>query len=213
MSNNNTDKRQSDVGMAVPGPDTPRRRFLRRVGLGMGAAGGVAMAVPLVGSMTPSDRAKAAGAPVEIDITDLQPGDMAVKAWRGKPVWVLRRTKEMLATLPQADSLISDPASEKSDQPAYAKNEYRSQREEVLVVLGVCTHLGCAPTKAFETGAGSELGDDWIGGFFCPCHGSKFDYAGRVFKNVPAPTNLPIPPYRFADDNTLVIGENPEDVA
>lgn len=209
MSNDNNDKRDSRHGLAVPGPDNPRRRFLRRMSLGMGAAGGAAIAVPFVASMSPSARAKAAGAPVTIDISALAPGEMAVELWRGKPVWILRRTKEQLETLAKATDLLADPDSVKSEQPDYIEGPGRAQREDVVVLLGVCTHLGCAPTEAFVTGSDSGLGDDWIGGFFCPCHGSKFDFSGRVYKNVPAPTNLPVPPYRFADDNTIVVGEDP----
>lgn len=207
MSN---DKNNKSVDRPT-GEDSPRRKFLRGATGVTAALGGLGIAVPFVNSMTPSARAKAAGAPIEIDISQLEPGQMSSQAWRGKPVWVLRRTPEMLASLGKIEGEISDPASDKSDQPDYTKNPHRSAREDILVLLGVCTHLGCAPIEEFDSGG--DLGADWVGGFFCPCHGSKFDFAGRVFKGVPAPTNLPVPPYRFADDNTIVIGEDPEQEA
>ncbi len=190
--------------------DNPRRRFLRRATTGVAAVGGVATAVPFVASMTPSARARAMGAPVEVDITQLQPGSMQIEEWRGKPVWIIRRTPEMIATLGETDALVADPESVGSEQPEYALNKLRSPRDDVLVLLGVCTHLGCAPLAKFVEGPESGVGDDWLGGFFCPCHGSKFDYAGRVYKGVPAPSNLPVPPYRFVDDNRIMIGEDPE---
>ncbi|NIR84704.1 MAG: ubiquinol-cytochrome c reductase iron-sulfur subunit [Gammaproteobacteria bacterium] len=194
--------------------DRRRRRFLTGLTGGVGAAGAVAAAVPFVSSMTPSERAKAQGAPVEIDISDLKPGEMKVEEWRGKPVWVLRRTAEMLATLADLGAAVSDPNSERSEQPQYTRNEHRSIKPELLVLLGVCTHLGCAPLEKFAVGGASDLGDDWRGGFFCPCHGSKFDLAGRVYKNVPAPTNLPIPPYSFVDENKIIVGVDPgEEIA
>jgi ubiquinol-cytochrome c reductase iron-sulfur subunit len=184
-----------------------RRRLLTTVTTGVGLAGATALAVPLVASMKPSARALAAGAPVEVDIEDLAPGQMKVVEWRGKPVWILRRDKAMLADLEKVVSELSDPDSAVAEQqPVYAQNATRSIRPDVLVVLGVCTHLGCAPTKNFETGAPSGLGDDWVGGFFCPCHGSKFDLSGRVFKNVPAPTNLVVPPHSYVADNRILIG-------
>ncbi len=191
-----------------------RRRFLTGLTSGVGAVGAVAVAVPFVSSMTPSERAKALGAPVEIDIGDLKPGEMKVEEWRGRPLWVLRRTDFMLSTLPELDAVVADPQSMRSEQPEYARNEHRSIRPDILVLLGVCTHLGCAPLEKFQPGAASDLGEDWRGGFFCPCHGSKFDLAGRVYKNVPAPTNLPVPPYAFVDDNTIVVGvDSGEEVA
>ncbi|MEK9742437.1 MAG: ubiquinol-cytochrome c reductase iron-sulfur subunit [Gammaproteobacteria bacterium] len=184
-----------------------RRRLLTTVTTGVGLAGATALAVPLVASMKPSARALAAGAPVEVDIEDLAPGQMKVVEWRGKPVWILRRDEAMLADLKKVAGQLSDPDSAVAEQqPAYAQNATRSIRPDVLVVLGVCTHLGCAPTKNFETGAPSGLGDDWVGGFFCPCHGSKFDLSGRVFKNVPAPTNLVVPPHSYVADNRILIG-------
>ena len=173
----------------------------------VGAAAGLGAAVPFVASMWPSERARAAGAPVQVDLSRVAPGELAVIEWRGKPVWVLRRTPEMLASLKAAEPRLSDPASKASDQPKYAQNEYRSAKPEIMVMEGVCTHLGCSPQlKAAE--ARAEMGADWPGGFYCPCHGSKFDYAGRVFRGAPAPTNLRVPPYTFTTDTAMVIGED-----
>jgi len=172
-----------------------------------GAVGAAFAATPFLASWKPSARAKALGAPVEIDISKLEVGAMLKVEWRGKPVWVLRRTPEMVAGLSAIDGLLADPASEASDQPEYAANEARAIRPEFLVVLGVCTHLGCAPLSRFTPGD-AELGADWPGGFYCPCHGSKFDLAGRVYKGVPAPTNLAIPPYAFVDDNHILVGQD-----
>ena len=171
--------------------------------------GAVAAAIPFVGSMLPSERAKAAGAPVEAEIGSMQPGELRVFEWRGKPVWVIRRSKEMLESLKAVVPNLTDPQSRASEQPDYAKNEYRSQKPEIMVMEGVCTHLGCSPQlKTLE--ARAEMGADWVGGFYCPCHGSKFDYAGRVFRGAPAPTNLPVPPYTFVSDGQLLIGEDKE---
>ena len=171
--------------------------------------GAVAAAIPFVGSMLPSERAKAAGAPVEAEIGSMQPGELRVFEWRGKPVWVIRRSKEMLESLKAVVPNLTDPQSRSSEQPDYAKNEYRSQKPEIMVMEGVCTHLGCSPQlKTLE--ARAEMGADWVGGFYCPCHGSKFDYAGRVFRGAPAPTNLPVPPYTFVSDGQLLIGEDKE---
>ena len=175
----------------------------------VGGVAGVAAALPFAASMLPSDRAKAAGAPVEVDLSKLAPGEMAVIEWRGKPVWVIRRTKEMLESLKAVTAKLTDPASKSSEQPKYAENEYRSQQPDVMVMEGVCTHLGCSPQlKSAE--AKAEMGGDWAGGFYCPCHGSKFDLAGRVFRGAPAPTNLKVPPYTFLSDSTLLIGEDQE---
>ena len=191
-----------------------RRRVLTTVTTGVGLAGAVALAVPLVASMKPSARARAAGAPVEVDITDLALGQMKVVEWRGKPVWILRRDEAMLLELASIVDDLSDPDSAVVEQqPNYARNAHRSIRPDVLVVLGVCTHLGCAPSKNFDKGAGSGLGDDWVGGFFCPCHGSKFDLSGRVYKNVPAPTNLEVPPHTYVSDNLIVIGIDEKETA
>jgi len=173
----------------------------------VGGAAGLAAAAPFVASMLPSERARAAGAPVEVDLSRIAPGEMAVIEWRGKPVWVIRRTQEMLASLKAAEPRLSDPASKASEQPKYAENEYRSAKPDVMVMEGVCTHLGCSPQlKSAE--AKGEMGGDWVGGFYCPCHGSKFDLAGRVFRGAPAPTNLKVPPYTFVSDAKLVIGED-----
>ena len=174
----------------------------------VGGAAGVGAAVPFVASMWPSDRAKAAGAPVEVDITKIAPGEMAVIEWRGKPVWVIHRTKEMLESLKSVSARLTDPESRASKQPAYAKNETRAQNPEWMVMEGVCTHLGCSPQlKSAE--AKAEMGGDWPGGFYCPCHGSKFDYAGRVFRGAPAPLNQVVPPYTLAQGK-LTIGEDKE---
>jgi len=194
--------------------DNERRRMLTTVTTGVGLAGAGALAVPFVASMAPSARAKAAGAPVEVDISKLSEGQMLAVEWRGKPVWIIRRTPEMLEDLAQIREKLSDPDSEvETQQPAYAKNKYRSIKPELMVVLGVCTHLGCAPTKKFEQGKASGVSDDWVGGFFCPCHGSSFDLAGRVYRNVPAPTNLEVPPHSFLSDDRVLIGVGPEDTA
>ena len=175
-------------------------------------AGGVATvgaAAPFVASMWPSERAKAAGAPVEAEIATLQPGELRVFEWRGKPVWVFRRSKEMLDSLKVVESNLTDPESKHSEQPKYAKNEHRSEKPDIMVLIGVCTHLGCSP-QLRPAEAKAEMGADWMGGFYCPCHGSKFDLAGRVFRGSPAPTNLVVPPYEFASDVALVIGEDKE---
>ena len=187
--------------------DCGRRRLL----LATSAAGGamtVAAAVPFVASLTPSERAKAAGAPVEADISKLAPGEMMTVEWRGKPVWILHRTPEQLESLQQTDSEVSDPNSDKPMQPDYAKNEARSIKPEYLVVVGICTHLGCSPTEKFKTGAESGIANDWPGGFLCPCHGSTFDLAGRVYKSKPAPDNLEVPPHKYLTDATILIGDD-----
>ena len=172
----------------------------------VGAVAGIAVAVPFAASMLPSEKAKAAGAPVELDVASMAPGEMAVVEWRGKPVWVIRRTKEMIESLKAVTPRLVDPDSKSSEQPDYAKNEVRSEKPEWMVMEGVCTHLGCSPQlKAAD--AKAEMGADWVGGFYCPCHGSKFDYAGRVFRGAPAPTNLKVPPYTLTDAK-LVIGED-----
>src|SRR5881296_1402625 len=176
--------------------DRTRRNLLVATSV-VGGAASVCAAVPFVASMWPSERARAAGAPVDVDLSRIAPGELAVIEWRGKPVWVLRRTKEMLASLKAAEPRLSDPGSKASEQPKYAQNEYRSEKPEIMVMEGVCTHLGCSPQlKPIE--ARAEMGADWVGGFYCPCHGSKFDYAGRVFRGAPAPVNLVVPPYNYA---------------
>lgn len=174
-----------------------------------GGAGLVAAAVPFVTSFEPSERTLAQGGPVEVDLTVLKPGKLQTVEWRGKPVWVLKRTPEMLASLAHDDSLLADPLSKRSEQPAYAKNPLRSVKPELLVLVGICTHLGCIPTFR-PTPASPDLGASWPGGFYCPCHGSKFDLAGRVFKNVPAPINLQVPPYEFASADKLIVGVDPK---
>jgi ubiquinol-cytochrome c reductase iron-sulfur subunit len=175
----------------------------------VGGAAAVAAAVPFVASMMPSERAKALGAAVEAEIATLQPGELRVFEWRGKPVWVIRRTKEMIESLRAVVPNLTDPESKHSEQPKYAKNEFRSAKPDIMVMEGVCTHLGCSPqNKPAE--ARAEMGADWVGGFYCPCHGSKFDYAGRVFRGAPAPTNLKVPPYTFVSDGALLIGEDQE---
>jgi ubiquinol-cytochrome c reductase iron-sulfur subunit len=187
--------------------DSGRRELLLATSVAGGAAC-VATAVPFVASLTPSERAKAAGAPVEADVSKLAPGEMMTVEWRGKPVWILRRTEEMLATLPKLTDELADPASDKSIQPEYAKNEARSIKPEYLVAVGICTHLGCSPSSKFTPGEASGLGGDWAGGFLCPCHGSTFDLAGRVYKSKPAPTNLDVPPHKYLSDAKILIGED-----
>jgi ubiquinol-cytochrome c reductase iron-sulfur subunit len=189
----------------------PSRRAWIGIACGAGAVGTVATAVPFVSSFAPSERAKAAGAAVEVDISGIKPGEMATVEWRGKPVWILKRTPEQVESLKKTDAKVADPQSKrKPDEltPEYARNEYRSRKPELLVAVGICSHLGCSPTAKLQAGAQPSLPDDWQGGFFCPCHGSMFDLAGRVYKNVPAPDNLEIPPYMFLSDTKLLIGED-----
>jgi ubiquinol-cytochrome c reductase iron-sulfur subunit len=196
------------------GVDQNKRRFLTLLTTAVGAVGASFAATPFVLSMTPSARAKAAGAPVEVDISQIEPGQLLTVEWRGKPVWILRRTKDMLAQLPQHDDKLADPASKNTDQqPSYAQNTGRSIKPDILILVGICTHLGCSPQQKLAIGPASGLGEDWPGGFFCPCHGSKFDLAGRVYKNVPAPTNLPVPPHMFLSDTKIVIGEDKKGAA
>lgn len=191
------------------GVDRDKRRFLTLLTTGVGAIGAGFAATPFVLSMTPTARARAAGAPVEVDVSKLEAGQMMTVEWRGKPVWILRRTKEMLASLPALNNQLVDPESKVVDQqPAYAANPARSLKPELLVLVGICTHLGCSPSQKIQVGPASGMGDEWTGGFFCPCHGSKFDLAGRVFKGVPAPTNLPVPPHMFLSDTRILIGED-----
>ena len=176
-----------------------------------GAVGGIAVAVPFVSSFLPSERAKAAGAAVEADISALKPGEKMTVEWRGKPVWILRRTPEQLAALPALNPQLADPKSERKpteQAPEYARNETRAIKPEYLVVVGICTHLGCSPSDKFQTGAQPSLPDDWQGGFFCPCHGTTFDLAGRVYKNKPAPDNLEVPPHMYLSETKLLIGED-----
>lgn len=185
-----------------------RRRYLIGLTSIAGGAAAAAVASPFILSMFPSARARAAGAPVEVDISKVEPGMLIRAEWRSKPVWILHRTPDMLKSLPAMDGKVADPQSNAPMQPEYAKNEQRSRKPEWLVLVGICTHLGCSPTDKLQAGAESGLGDDWKGGFFCPCHGSKFDLAGRVFKDVPAPTNLEVPKYQFLTDTRLLIGED-----
>lgn len=187
--------------------DSPARRRWLMATAGLGGALTLTALTPFVSSLLPSERAKAAGAPVEVEIDKLAAGDMMIVEWRGKPVWILHRTPEMLAALKKAEPFLADPASEERQQPDYATNAYRSRKPELLVAIGICTHLGCSPSKAFDAGD-AALGADWPGGFLCPCHGSTFDFAGRVFKNKPAPTNLEIPPHRYLSDSRLIIGSD-----
>jgi ubiquinol-cytochrome c reductase iron-sulfur subunit len=186
--------------------DNTRRNLIVATTAAAGAVGAGA-AIPFAWSWWPSERAKAAGAPVEADISGLAPGEMQVVEWRGKPVWVLRRTKEMLASIGKDDGKVTDPKSDVDQQPDYAKNEFRSIKPDVLVLVGICTHLGCSPQPK-GADAKAEMGADWEGGFLCPCHGSKFDLAGRVFKGSPAPLNLEVPPYTYLSDGRLLIGDD-----
>lgn len=190
-----------------PKQDHERRKWLLLTGATAGVAA-VAAAVPFVSSFAPSERARAMGASVEVDIAGIAPGETRMVEWRGKPVWILRRTPEMLAGLAALDKQLVDPASERAQQPPYAQNAHRSIKEEVLVLVGICTHLGCSPNAVPKGSANPSVGEGWSGGFFCPCHGSTFDLAGRVFKNKPAPTNLEVPPYKYLTDSRLLIGED-----
>ncbi len=189
-------------------PGINRRHFLTAATAITGSVGVIGAAVPFVSSFQPSARAQALGAPVEVDISRLEPGGLAKFEWRGRAIYVVRRTRQMLDKLATMSDQLRDPESEESTQPEYAMNTYRSIRSDVLVLEGVCTHLGCAPIGRFEV-APADLGPDWMGGFYCPCHGSKFDLAGRVFTGVPAPTNLTVPPYSFVTDNRIMIGVGP----
>jgi len=195
--------------MSEHGVNKGKRDFLVAATSVVGGIAAGATAVPFAGSMFPSERAKAAGAPVEADVATLQPGELRVYEWRGKPVWVFRRSKEMLESLKVVEPSLTDPGSKHSEQPKYAKNEYRSEKPDIMVLIGVCTHLGCSP-QLRPAEAKAEMGADWMGGFYCPCHGSKFDLAGRVFRGSPAPKNLEVPPYEFTSDVALVIGEDKE---
>ena len=187
--------------------DARRRKFLATATAGVGSVGMVAASIPFVASMSPSEKAKAAGAPVEIDIGQVGPGMLLTVEWRGKPVWVVHRTDAMLALLGRHDNQLVDPQSRQPQQPAYVANGTRSIKPQYLVVTGICTHLGCVPSYRPDA-ASAGLGPDWPGGFYCPCHGSRFDLAGRVVKNVPAPRNLEIPPHQYLSDTHLLIGED-----
>jgi ubiquinol-cytochrome c reductase iron-sulfur subunit len=190
--------------------DQGKRRFLVAATGVAGGVAGAAAAVPFVASMLPSERAKAAGAPVEADISNLAPGEKITVEWRGQPVWIVRRTPEMLDTIKKSEDKVADPKSQRKPgelTPAYAQNEFRSIKPDVLVVVGICSHLGCSPQDKFKAGA-EAFESDWKGGFYCPCHGSLFDLAGRVYKNKPAPDNLKVPPYKFLSDTRILIGED-----
>jgi ubiquinol-cytochrome c reductase iron-sulfur subunit len=190
--------------------DSGKRTWLIASGCA-GVVGAGFVAVPFVSSFQPSERARAAGAPVEVDISALKPGEKLTVEWRGKPVWIVRRTPDQLASLEKLDGQLADPKSErKADEltPEYARNASRSIKPEVLVAVGICSHLGCSPIDKFQPGAQPSLPDDWQGGFLCPCHGSTFDFAGRVYKNKPAPDNLEVPPHMYLSDTRLLIGED-----
>ncbi len=188
--------------------DEKKRRTLLVITSAAGAVAAAGVAVPFVASWFPSAKALAAGAPVEVPIDKLEPGQQITVEWRGKPIWVLRRTPEMLAALKGHDGVLADPDSKGAEQPEYVKGPERSIKPEYFVAQGVCTHLGCSPTLKKEIGAASDMGGDWPGGYYCPCHNSRFDLSARVFKGSPAPTNLTIPPHRYASDMVLVIGED-----
>ena len=189
--------------------DNTRRRFLTA---GVSILGGIGAAIsswPFIKAMSPSSRAKAAGAPVEVNLSKIEPGKMVREKWRGKPVWIVHRTPDMLATLDSAEKVLRDPNSDDSVQPAYTKNRHRSIKPEYLVLVGICTHLGCSPSyRPNVTNSGVTGGSNWQGGFFCACHGSQFDFAGRVYRSVPAPKNLEVPPYHFAGDDKIIIGKS-----
>jgi len=193
--------------MSEQGVDRSKRQFLTTALSVVGAVGTGYIAVPFLSQMQPSTKAKAAGAPVEIDISKLETGQLLRVAWRGKPVWILNRTPEVLEILSSDTAKLSDPMSQESEQPEYATNEFRSIKPEIFIAVGLCTHLGCSPTFRPEI-APNDLGDEWNGGFFCPCHGSGFDLAGRVVSGVPAPTNLVVPPHRYITESRIIIGEN-----
>jgi ubiquinol-cytochrome c reductase iron-sulfur subunit len=189
------------------GIDKKRRHFLTAAATVVGGAGALATAIPFVSTLSPSAKTKAIGGPVEVDISKLKPGERMVEKWRGKPVWILRRSKESVADLSEMSDILRDPESDVEQQPEYAKNSYRSINPEYLVVVGLCTHLGCSPNY-LASGEENDFGADWKGGFFCPCHGSKFDLAGRVYKGVPAPANLVVPKYQFISETTILIGDD-----
>ena len=193
--------------MSTDGVDQGRRRFLTAATVVVGGVGAAAAVVPFVASMQPSAKALAAGAPVEADVSKLEPGQMMTVEWRGKPVWLVYRTEQNVKDLPTLNDQLLDPSSSADQQPNYAKNANRSIKPELAVIVGVCTHLGCSPTYRPEIASG-DLGANWRGGFFCPCHGSRFDLAGRVYKGVPAPKNLEVPPYTLISDSLVLVGED-----
>jgi len=193
--------------MSAEGVDLKRRRVLTAATSVVGAVGAGYVVYPFLAAWAPSEKAKAAGAPVEADISRIEPGQMLRVKWRGKPVWIVSRTEQNIADLAKMTDRLADPASDMPQQPDYCKNEHRSRKPELLVAVGICTHLGCSPTYRPEM-APADLGADWVGGFFCPCHGSRFDLAGRVYSGVPAPTNLVIPPYQFLSDTRILVGDD-----
>jgi ubiquinol-cytochrome c reductase iron-sulfur subunit len=198
------------IFMSEAAVDGSKRTWLIASGCA-GAVGGIGAAVPFVSSFQPSERARAAGASVEVDISTLKPGERQTVEWRGKPVWIIKRTPEQLATLPKVAAQLADPDSKrKPDEltPEYARNGHRSRKPEIMVAVGICTHLGCSPSDRFNPGPQPSLPEDWAGGFLCACHGSTFDMAGRVYKNKPAPDNLEVPPHRFLSDTRLLIGDD-----
>ncbi|MCW8830796.1 MAG: ubiquinol-cytochrome c reductase iron-sulfur subunit [Gammaproteobacteria bacterium] len=196
--------------MSTDTVDKGKRRFLVASTSVVGAVGAGFVAVPFVASWMPSERAKNAGAPVEADISRLEEGRMMTVEWQSKPVWIVRRSEKTLADLEQNNDSLRDPASDNTDQqPEYAKNQHRSIKEDVLVLVGICTHLGCSPTFRPDI-APADLGENWLGGFFCPCHSSRFDMAGRVFQGVPAPTNLAVPPHYYVSENVILVGQDGE---
>ncbi|MBU1358278.1 MAG: ubiquinol-cytochrome c reductase iron-sulfur subunit [Gammaproteobacteria bacterium] len=200
----------SDIPVGRKPIDSSKRTWMIASGCA-GVVGGVGVAVPFVSTFEPSEKAKAAGAPVEVDIAGIEPGQKLTVEWRGKPVWILKRTSAQVAELPKLDPQLADPESKRNPDeftPEYARNEHRSIKPEILVVVGICTHLGCSPTDRLQAGPQPSLPDDWEGGFLCPCHGSTFDLAGRVFKNKPAPDNLPVPPHMYLSDTRLLIGDD-----
>lgn len=196
--------------MASQEVDRTRRRFLTGATTIVGGAGVVGLAIPFFASMGTSARAQAAGAPIEVDISLVEPGQLVTYEWRGQPVWVINRTERMLESLEEIEPRLADVESRQSDQPEYARNRYRSRRREIMVMIGLCTHLGCIPAYRPTRG---EIADDWLGGYFCACHGSSYDLAGRVYRNQPAPLNMAVPRHMFIDDNLLVVGEDEEGIA
>lgn len=209
MSNVSVDTNQSTPAKADQPESSNRRKFLTVATSVVGGVGAIGAAVPFIGSWNPSVKAKAAGADVEVDISGIEPGQLIRVMWRSKPVWIVRRTPEILAELEKVEGQLKDPNSEEEQQPGFAQNRGRALKEEYLILVGICTHLGCSP-QHLKDGAMEQYAEGVQNGFFCPCHGSKFDMAGRVFQNVPAPLNLVVPPYQFVDDTTVIIGSEAE---
>ena len=197
----------SDLALPPSSAMDPERRAWLIATTAAGGVAAAATAIPFVSSFAPSERARAAGAAVEVDLADIPPGGLKTVEWRGKPVWIMRRTPEMIAALSGQDDKLADPNSSKDALPETLRNPGRSERQDLFVAIGICTHLGCSPSAVAAGTSNPSVGEDWHGGFFCPCHGSTFDLAGRVFKNKPAPTNLEIPPHRFLSDARIVIGD------